>query len=106
MSLVVLSFYSIEYFFINTMMLCTLYFKYVQCEIKSLKDDLDAACLNDELIRKKIYKIVKIHNTGIELGEQLEKVTNFTMLVLYALNTAVLCVLFIEFHIVRFHHHL
>lgn len=77
--------------------------KYVQCEIEELKNELESSnIIEDEKIRNRICKIVRIHNIGIELAEKLECVLNLLMLVLYSVNTMVLCFLFFEFHIVSF----
>lgn len=102
MLLVTLTFYGMEIFFINILIFCTSYMKYVQCEIEGLKDDLENFLVDDDEIRRRVYKIVKIHNKGIEFAEKLENVLNLLMLVLYSVNTMVLCFLFCEFHIVRF----
>lgn len=75
--------------------------KFVQCEIECLKNELDLL-VSDDAIRKRVFKIVKIHNKAIELAAILEKVLNLLMLVLYTVNTMVLCFLFFEFHIVKF----
>lgn len=100
MLLVTISFYGIEIFFINILVFCTSYMKYVQCEIDCLKDDFRNLLDVKDAIRKRLCKIVEIHNKGIELAEKLENVLNLLMLTLYTVNTMVLCFLFFEFHIV------
>lgn len=56
--------------------------------------------IDDETIRNEIFEIVKKHNKGIKLAETLENVLNLVMLVLYSVNTIVLCFLMLEFQIV------
>lgn len=63
--------------------------KYVQCEVKQLKDDLEGSLDDDREIRKRVRRIVTAHNKGINLGAQLEEVLNLLMLVLYSVNTMV-----------------
>lgn len=102
MLLVALVFYGMDIFLINILIFCTSYMKYIQCEIESLGDDLESFLVDDKIIRERISKIVKIHNIGIELAQRLEGILNILMLVLYTVNTMVLCFLFFEFHIVSF----
>jgi 7tm Odorant receptor len=101
MLLVTLAFYGIDIFFVNILIFCTSFMKYVQCEVEHLKDDLNAGLVDDDVIRKRVSRIVRIHAKGIELAEKLENILNVLMLVLYSVNTMVLCFLFFEFHIVR-----
>lgn len=56
--------------------------------------------IDDETIRNELFEIVKKHNKGIKLAETLENVLNLVMLVLYSVNTIVLCFLMLEFQIV------
>lgn len=100
MLIVALVFYGMDIFLINILIFCTSYMKFIQCEIESLGDDLESFLVDDKVIRKRICKIVKIHNIGIELAQRLERNLNILMLVLYSVNTMVLCFLFFEFHIV------
>lgn len=103
MLLVALAFYGMDIFFINILIFCTSYMKYIQCEVEGLKNDLENFLVDDDTeIRRRVCKIVKIHNKGIEFAKKLENVLNLLMLVLYSVNTMVLCFLFFEFHIVRF----
>lgn len=76
--------------------------KYVQCELEHLNDDMKNGLEDEVVIRKRIIKIVSIHQKAIGFAERLEEVLNFLMLVLYSVNTMVLCFLFFEFHIVSF----
>lgn len=100
MLLVTLTFYGIEIFFINILIFCNSFMVFIQCEIESLKRDLENFLVDNDSIKKRIFKIVRIHNKGIELAEKLESALNLLMLVLYTVNTLVLCFLFFEFHIV------
>lgn len=76
--------------------------KYVQCEFELLKSDMENGLDDDDEIRRRVRKIVIAHNKGIGFAEKLEDVLNMLMLVLYSVNTMVLCFLFFEFQIVRF----
>lgn len=102
MLLVALTFYGMDIFFINILIFCTSYMKYVQCEFEWLKKDLENGLEDDCEIRKRVRKIVIVHNKGIRFAEKLENVLNLLMLVLYSVNTMVLCFLFFEFQIVGF----
>lgn len=102
MLLVTLTFYGLDILFINILIFCQSYMKYVQCELEHLNDDMKNGLEDEEVIRKRIFKIVTIHQKAIGFAERLEEVLNFLMLVLYTVNTMVLCFLFFEFHIVSF----
>jgi 7tm Odorant receptor len=100
MLLVALTFYGMDIFFVNILIFCTSFMKYVQCEVEHLKDDMNRFLVDDDAIRKRISRIVRIHTKGIKLAASLENILNVLMLVLYSVNTMVLCFLFFEFHIV------
>lgn len=102
MLLVTLTFYGIDIFFVNILIFCTSYMKYVQSEFVSLKEDLESGLKDDDEIQNRVRKIVVAHNKGIGFAEKLENVLNLLMLVLYSVNTMVLCFLFFEFQIVTF----
>lgn len=100
MLLVTAVFYGIEILFINILIFCQSYIKYVQCELVHLKDDMDGGLEDEVVIRQRVGEIVAVHQKAIAFSEKLEDVLNFLMLVLYSVNTMVLCFLFFEFHIV------
>lgn len=66
-----------------------------------LKEKIQAGKLNEGEIKKELKEIVKAHNNGIELCEQLEEILNLLMLVWYSVITIVVCFLFFEFNIVK-----
>nr|QGW50702.1 odorant receptor 4 [Propsilocerus akamusi] len=90
----------IDVLFINLVIFCGSYFKYIQCKIINLHQDMENLQIDDETIRNELFEIVKKHNKGIKLAETLENVLNLVMLVLYSVNTIVLCFLMLEFQIV------
>lgn len=102
MLLVTLIYYGTDILFINILLYCTAYMKYVQSEVECLKDDLETFLTDDDAIRKRICKIVEVHQKGLEFAGKLEEVLNLIMLVLYTVSTMVLCFLFFEFHIVSY----
>lgn len=75
--------------------------RYVQSKCNVLKEKILAGELNEGEIKMELGKIVKAHNNGIDLCEQLEDILNFLMLVWYSVFTIVLCFLFFEFNIVN-----
>jgi hypothetical protein len=105
MLLIALIFYGIDIFFINILIFCSSYMKFVQCEFERLKEDLENGLEDTEEIRRRVKDIVIAHTKGIGFSEKLEEVLNLLMLVLYSVNTLVLCFLFFEFQIVSDPHH-
>jgi 7tm Odorant receptor len=103
MLLITLIFYGIDIFFINILIFCSSYMKFVQCEFERLKEDLENGMNDTEEIRRRVKDIVIAHTKGIGFSEKLEEVLN--LLVLYSVNTLVLCFLFFEFQIVSEPHH-
>jgi hypothetical protein len=102
MLLVALMFYGIDMFFINILTFCVGYMKFVQCEFKRLKKDIENGLKCNKVIGERVKDIVIAHTSAIKFSEKLEEVLNFLMLVLYSVNTVVICFLFFEFQIVSF----
>lgn len=100
MLLVTLTFYGVDIFFINILIFCNSFMGFIQCEIERLKWDLENFLVDCNSIKKRISRIARIHNKGIELCTKLENILNLLMLILYTVNTLVLCFLFFEFNIV------
>lgn len=100
MLLVTLIFYGIDILFINILIFCTSYMKFVQSEIECLKGDMESGLNDGNAIRERVLHIIVKHNKAIGFAEKLEEALNLLMLVLYSVNTMVLCFLFFEFHIV------
>jgi hypothetical protein len=74
--------------------------RHVQCKIQLLDKKLMSNSFDEREVEIDIFNIVKAHYVAIELCEKLEEILNFLILVLYSVNTLVLCILFFEFNIV------
>lgn len=93
-------FYGVEILFVNLLNSCSLYFEYVQCKIQLLNFEMENECFDESNLPTRIRSIIVDHEKAIEFAKKLENVINGLMLVLYSVNTFVLCFLMFEFSIV------
>lgn len=93
-------FYGLEYLYINLLVHVASFFRYVQCKIKHLNEELVAKKFKGNALNKEIEAIIEAHNIAIKFAQQLEDVSNNLVFVLYSVNTVILCFLFFEFNIV------
>ena len=101
MFIVALVFYGVEILFVNLLNSCSLYFEYIQCKIQLLILEMEDECFDESNLPSRFLNIIVDHEKAIEFAEKLENVINGLMLVLYSVNTIVLCFLMFEFSIVR-----
>ncbi|KAL7028228.1 hypothetical protein ACKWTF_005766 [Chironomus riparius] len=93
-------FYGLDFLYINLMVYVASFFRYVQCKIQHLNEELVGKRIEGNELKKEIASIIEAHNIAIKFAEQLEDVLNILVFVLYSVNTVVLCFLFFEFNIV------
>lgn len=93
--------YGVEILFVNLLNSCSLYFEYLQCKIQLLSFEMEDECFDESNLPARFRSIIVDHEKAIEFAEKLENVINGLMLVLYSVNTIVLCFLMFEFSIVR-----
>lgn len=101
MFIVTFVFYGVEILFVNLLNSCSLYFEYLQCKIQLLNLEMENECFDESNLPTRFRSIIVDHEKAIEFAEKLENVINGLMLVLYSVNTIVLCFLMFEFSIVR-----
>ena len=97
---ITLTFYALDFLYVNLLVYCASFFQYVQCKIQNLNEKLVAKKIEGNELKKEIASIIEAHNVGIKFAEQLEDVSNIWMFILYSVNTIILCFLFFEFNIV------
>jgi hypothetical protein len=83
--------------FINIVVFCTLFMKFIQLEIQKISKEID----DDIKIKERIKEVVNLQNRGLEIADQVEKIISDYLFVLYAVLTFILCFLFFEVRMVR-----